>query len=835
MPAALTIVRTEHLPEETTLLIHYSIGQAGTWSLAQLLSAYRSVLDNGWTVMYPNTQHPRHTDFPITVAENGNVAGTFAWNYGGIRGVDPENFNSERSYLIQLTVYNPDEGTVTNQTQTATAGGETNSSTGGQVTPASVPTKATPPRRVPPRIKTPPVRPGPLPPTPGPVVKDAYAHIPPRRNPLPAEPSGDPGEGSPSGPVLSAPAPIYPGVFLPPPFEPDYVAVLDPRRTDNPSTFQEPIWIINPSYAGPGGGGGGGVFIPGGGGGGGGGSDPGYSEPNGSEPSDPRMSEGPGTYEVPLVLINDNYTPIIRPPNVDPRSLEGELPYDNPLWLISDVRTSPPIITVPPRSLNPKIPVTDGSPVISINSTPIIVNRPNEDPPGGSIGTSNPYQSRTVRSNATASDVSTVKGRPSRTYQVDLAEVTTSVGLPGYLNKYNYAEKIQAGVTQDNYITHVETSSVIPGASLIIETPIDDVSKGNSIFVSCAYSTPPGVEVDCALELWAKDSQGRTILIYSKEHKLVKLNSPATLVHTIESYNFTPGPIIFIVFAKDIQNKVIGVASKKIVIRPALTRYGTDSDNRIRENSNLTSSNGLPANIVDLLNIDKPPVSCYIKDSKPVRLLFSKLYRSEDKFGIIAVTSSKNLLEKYKIDVYTAPVEGEFIPVPNIKGQYDNIIFSETRSFLASSTERIILDKNELNPQSHTVGLSPFSTTESTLLVCLSPDVKSRTTDNRQIDIYVNSSYVLKPITVTISKQSPTVYTISGYGPYVIETLGLIVHGKNPDNISENYVIMYANTGVDGYFVWPNVSIQAGEYYSIIVPKYGKYNPLTGKVYTAKL
>lgn len=95
----------ENLPLENTLLINYTILCTGTWELAQLLTAYRNVCDTEWTVMYPNFQHPRHTDFPILVTTPGLNA-TFAWNYGGIQGIAAENFDEAHTYLTQLSIFN---------------------------------------------------------------------------------------------------------------------------------------------------------------------------------------------------------------------------------------------------------------------------------------------------------------------------------------------------------------------------------------------------------------------------------------------------------------------------------------------------------------------------------------------------------------------------------------------------------------------------------------------------------------------------------------------------------------------------------------------------------
>lgn len=107
MSYCIAINSLEHLPDEDTLLIHYSILCTGTWYLLQQSTAYRNVCDTEWTVMYPNHQHPRHTDFPITVTSPGFPA-TFAWNYGGIQGIASEDFDDYHSYIVQLAIFNYD-------------------------------------------------------------------------------------------------------------------------------------------------------------------------------------------------------------------------------------------------------------------------------------------------------------------------------------------------------------------------------------------------------------------------------------------------------------------------------------------------------------------------------------------------------------------------------------------------------------------------------------------------------------------------------------------------------------------------------------------------------
>lgn len=129
----------EHLPNEQTLLIHYDILCTGEWYLAQLLTAYRNVCDTEWTVMYPNHQHPRHTDFPILV-NDPPLSATFAWNYGGIQGIESSDFDNQHSYLVQLSLFEygclntgetPNTGNNPNTGSTGTSGTGATTGNGG--------------------------------------------------------------------------------------------------------------------------------------------------------------------------------------------------------------------------------------------------------------------------------------------------------------------------------------------------------------------------------------------------------------------------------------------------------------------------------------------------------------------------------------------------------------------------------------------------------------------------------------------------------------------------------------------------------------------------------
>lgn len=208
MPDCIRINGLEHLPLEETLLIHYTVVCSGLWDLSQNLTAYRNVCDDEWTVMYPNFQHPRHTDFPLLVPPGG-LQGTFAWNYGGILGIDPVDFDDNHSYLTQLTIYEYDcyYTGVTGQPSTT---GQTGSMPTG-VDPSGlnpVPSLPRPPHSPPlppphtPVPGRPPVR---FPPNPDPTSPNPLPVPGPRpisiRNPVPGDPDPVP-SGEPEPPIV---------------------------------------------------------------------------------------------------------------------------------------------------------------------------------------------------------------------------------------------------------------------------------------------------------------------------------------------------------------------------------------------------------------------------------------------------------------------------------------------------------------------------------------------------------------------------------------------------------------------------------------------------------
>lgn len=130
MASGLKIIDTENLSREKTLLIKYYLNNTGEWVYALDNCGYKPVCDEYWTIMYPNFQHPQHTDAspdrPLVIL-TGSLYGVFAWNYGGIPGIQPSDFDAEHSYLVQVTMVNQGCLFTGNNTGQTGSGGTTGS------------------------------------------------------------------------------------------------------------------------------------------------------------------------------------------------------------------------------------------------------------------------------------------------------------------------------------------------------------------------------------------------------------------------------------------------------------------------------------------------------------------------------------------------------------------------------------------------------------------------------------------------------------------------------------------------------------------------------------
>jgi hypothetical protein len=701
MPEAINITSIEHLPEFTTILIKYDVIVPGTWRYYEPYCGYKDILSNFWVIISPDVSNVRHTNSPIVVSEGSIFRGTFAWNYGSIRGVNPENFNNNKSYYIQLSIFNRGSGDVIIDPPI--------DPTRNPIIVPPLVTQVIPPdesdRKDPPGNPPPPPRIPPIPtilPKPRPPDPPDGPRGPGGRNPT-ISPKPPPPPDRPTTPGRNPTAIKYPPGIGP--------AIPDPRGRDPVILPPRPLGgvLIKPDLPGLG--------LP---------QDPyqggiGQTEPGEVQATDPNVIDGGGY----LSENPDNSVLLIPGGVVDLPVINGDLSYPGDqayqdpgdpaipadISIISVVVNAdgstaivdpgdpidPADISISTQSLNPEVPdiVSEGDrPDLSITrprtyevtqsiidtQNPIRVVKPSIDAlpsdlvsPGGGAPPNrgeipppvdpNSFQGVRGRTQATSIERGSLPNEIRNDKNIDRTALSSSEGVEeGYISKYDYKEKAKAGITKNFTLDKISAAHLLPGKTVSLELPIDDVPKGESIFAAAAFSPPKGLEIDAILQLWVIDSQGRTILLDYTDKVLSTNINVISLSYSIASYNFDLGPVTVVAMARDKAGKVIGISSKKAIIRPPLSKLGTDSNLRIREPRNITTAAGLPAYVVDQVNLDKTPITLYVKDSRPVKLLLNKIDKSEDKFSAVLVGPGLNSIPNYKIDVYSMTEEYQLDP-----------------------------------------------------------------------------------------------------------------------------------------------------------------------------
>ena len=100
-----TINQIDHIDWAKRLVIHYYLSQdvslptVGNWAYKPESCGYRNVCDDNWVIITPNTQHPLHSK---NIKTKGSYI--YVWDYGGVYGLNPADFDSSHSYIIQLAL-----------------------------------------------------------------------------------------------------------------------------------------------------------------------------------------------------------------------------------------------------------------------------------------------------------------------------------------------------------------------------------------------------------------------------------------------------------------------------------------------------------------------------------------------------------------------------------------------------------------------------------------------------------------------------------------------------------------------------------------------------------
>ena len=770
MSECVNINSTENLPEENTLLIHYTISCSGTWDLVQNSTAYRNVCDDRWTVMYANIQHPLHYDFPITVGDSP-IAGAFAWNYGGIQGISAENFDPLHSYLVQIGIYNRDCGLtgVTTGSNTGTGGGggseETGISTGGGGSGGG-------------GGGDPPDSDFPIPPYPGGFPNGSTSSVDPGGDSSPPN-GGLPrrgGEGL-SGDeqvIIDGYGPIvYSGLKFP-----TVITGIDlsPELGNSPLSSRQRAYvedIINPISQRP--------------------------------PIIPHIEV---TQEGGISLVNQN--------------LRGE-GWNTDIGIEKPRRISTQVAEISDLILSqiesPFMRTPNGVQVGGSNQTNSVI----------AIGTrSSAYSSQPGLS------IADKQQNPSLDLGANLAD--NIANSPGLLTKLNFGSP--SATENSTELRYLNTSSIIPQAKTLIEIPIDDIPRGEILFVSSSFIPPEFLpETFLTLDLWITTPDNTNLFINTAGPSTVSYTTPISLAASINTYHLVPGAHTIVATVKDSTNHIVGLSSKKFIVRPTLLVDAALSKNRLQNSTNSIVNDRLPHSIVDLGDFVEEAIKIYSTASSSHNFIIDRV-SSGNNFSAMCVLNTDGSA-KYSIALYGAlnavPDLDSVSPIESAGKWRRSEKFGPVTNVLARSDERIKLNGEELLPNSHTVGIANVIVSGDAVILSIGPDTKTNLDLNKVISLYISKNFELREIAPTYQIYSNTV-DIYLATPYINTKLGLVVNGNISGQLSDSSNnISYANTNISGYCVWSGVDISVGEYYSIIEPRYNSYNPLKGVVYSSKL
>lgn len=787
MSECINITATENLPLETTLLIHYTITCSGYWDLDQNITAYRNVCNDYWTIMYANIQHPLHTDFPISVGAS-SVSATYAWNYGGTLGISAENFDPNHSYLTQIGIFNRDCGLTGTQTGIVSSGVNTS----GNYNPSE------------------PVD-----------LNDGDPTIPPSSRPIPG--GGDPpGPGIPSwGDVDNQPRspggdnPSMPGRDR----QPGEYPTAPPVTGNNPQELSG-FGVQVDSFT---------ALISA--------AKPVVSGLSSGDPQSPLINSDGNTSFISVrpdaIISSVNSLFKTNQSNQDSSiSLPSNTVNTNTVgtdWVTAVINSEAKRVNLPSV-------IEISTDVLGQVSYPT-VKRPSEFGVGVE-GQSTSTHSITERSAAFSSLPGIAPSSLNQSDKFDLSSNSEdyTADAPGLMSRLKFDTPLVKDEKSQETM-YLDTSSVIASSKTLLNLPQDDIIKGETVFIAGSYSVPNGVVLDCTLELWLIDSQNRNNKLISAT-KTVSENNSGNITYTCNTYQTSTGKNIVILMVKDSSGRIVGIASKKFIVRP--TSLSNLSDNRIQTQINKVQEGTLPYSIVDLVNIEDDPIKVYTKNNKSYNFLLRKKPGSNNNIAAIALVHGEST-STYGMTIYDNIVS---IPSNNDSDEGQSEISTLNRlkdgigKVLARSTDRIKLDGEELLPQSHTVGIGRTNTSESNLVLSIGPATSTLENKNKVISIYLGASYEPQPIETTVVYTEVTgsgSAVISAQTPYVSIPLGLVVNGPVENGLSDNYTIAYANTNISGHCVWSGVVITKGYYYSIIEPRYDIYNPYKGIVYSSKI
>jgi hypothetical protein len=783
MSNCININGLELLAQEDTLLVHYSITCTGTWYLAQLSTAYRNVCDTEWTVMYPNHQHPRHTDFPILVTQPPYPA-TFAWNYGGIQGITAESFDEQHSYLVQLTIFDYDcfNTGQTNSGEPPGSGGTTGEPPGGTTGQPGTGGPLIPGGSNPG---------GGNPPSPG------------GATPGGGTPGGQPGSSSPSNPTITT-SPTPSGPTTGGPSGPNTGGPSGPS-TGGPAGTTPPA-PGGPTTGGPG-------------------------SPSAPTPTTPTPRPGGPTTGGPGSPTSSTPPGTTVPPGGGLPGTSGE-PNKLPIEPISQFNEPSPWVYLSPYPeptppINPNVlgtqtevttPVTNNTAYNT--NVALTFNRPSNAGPGETL---NPNLSFTSISTSPAipGEPNNNIGIPQLTSNVNFNQVNASSegSIPGSLSSRLIGDRVVGEAT----VNQINTSSLETSAFMDVLVASEVVTIGEPIVISCVFAPPTAMQARATITVQDVNHSvtvGRTSLLE------VSTAAPLTCGTSTLSSLYNLGELVVTCIVHDMNDMVIGIKS-------ILVSNIEEVNNGVYQSSKVTISEDIPSVICNHGGMSNEPVTLDLSNNRTKYVLLTAETSASNFSSVLQTDGAAQT--PYSMSVFVPSGAGGFgeifigdegdgppIDVPDLSGS-PGFISSQS---VFSSSSRYTINEAEVYPHTHTVGIANATIPPATNVAVKLSATSTSTAEYGKL--YISSEFSLRTASGVASATSVTAYL-----PYGSETYGLILHGKASGQVPPTYTPNVTTTSNDGVGVWSGVALADGDYYSIVPSVNNVVNPFKLPVLTS--
>jgi hypothetical protein len=828
MSYCVSINSLENLPVEETLLINYTVSCSGVWYLYQMATAYRNICASGWTVMYPNHQHPQHSDFPLHLATNGNYSATFAWNYGGIQGISAENFDESHSYLVQLSLLDHNclntgepPGDPTGATGTTGNGGS-----GGGPTTGS------------PKIPQVPGGGGPFPggpsiPAPatgkpgggggGPSGTASGPRGPAAGNPkVPAGPT----TGGPAGPSAAAPTgPATGGPAGPSAAAPTGPTTGGPSGPSAPAPTAAPA---GPTTGGPAGPSAPKPTVPP--------SGPTTGGPSGPSASAPTALGEPGPGPGQPVLGGIYHEPVN--PNLPGAGETGIVTGAEPT--LGEIIFTEPLVH--PNTNVPYVPkeILSAAPSTN-NSTP----GPPVDPPGTQQSNYAPVTDWAALENKRVTQFTRPSSSPAGSTENDNLQFypmhpsptlpqgqVTNLLPPGGPDLSKPGDVIEGAILGNpesqlvnpsfspltEKINTFNTKNIDKTSKLDVIISSSDIIIGESIVISACFSSQQLTKAK--MEITIQDNS-RSSVVGSTAFLDIGPKKPLTCGVSANSSNYNLGGLIVTCRVSTEDGRLIAIKSNQIIVTDRFNNTSAYS-------SKVTQSNDVPDKILRHSKAtDSAGNPCCVNislkhNSSTFAILSSKT--SQEEFSAVLQTFDTTN-DSYSIAMYNA--EGSLSDI--LSGQY---LLSGSDLY---SDSRYKVGGEEISPETHTAGLelSPISATQQ-VVVELSPAINNSEKDTFG-KLFLKEGFNLREASGELTNVTADTYSVTVSLPYIKESYGLIVNGRAqgtvPSTYSENSVI----SNELGQATWNNVTLLSGEYYTVVQSKNGVINPFDIPVFNGRL